>query len=199
MTDDPNAFPLRATGWLARRLADSDAPLLQRFFDANPTYAELAYGHPWPPDEAERELKDLPPAELPQGRTHFLGIERGAALRAFVSCTDDLLAPGVFHLGFLIVDEAEQGSGLAQQVFDALIAWAVARGALYLRLGVLAPNERGARFWQRQGLVEVKQRPDTPYGALRHTVRVLVKPLSGGSVADYLSRVARDRPEIRPE
>ena len=45
------------------------------------------------------------------------------------------------------------------------------------------------------GYREVRLRRGVPYGKNVNDIRVMVKPLAGGSLADYLAAVARDRPE----
>jgi len=94
-----------------------------------------------------------------------------------------------------MVDGAARGSGLARSLFDRVERWAIAGGATWLRLGVVTGNARAERFWSSAGFVEVRRREGVAMGAKVNTVRVMVKPLAGGTLADYLARVARDRPD----
>ena len=66
-------------------------------------------------------------------------------------------------------------------------------GARWLRLGVVADNLRGVRFWQRCGFQQVRVREDYALGERQHTLRVMVKPLSRADVLEYLALVQRDR------
>jgi hypothetical protein len=84
---------------------------------------------------------------------------------------------------------------LDKRFHGALEAWARAAGAQWIRLGVVDGNTRGERFWRRQGYVETRLRPGMTMGSKVNTVRVLFKPLAGGTRADYLALVVRDRPE----
>jgi ribosomal protein S18 acetylase RimI-like enzyme len=68
-------------------------------------------------------------------------------------------------------------------------------GAQWARLGVVAGNARAEKFWERLGYVEVRRRRGVQMGRRTHDVRVMVKPLAGGRFAQYLSLVARDRPD----
>jgi hypothetical protein len=45
---------------------------------------------------------------------------------------------------------------------------------------------------------EVRKRHDIEMGARTNTVRVMAKPLDGGTLREYLELVARDRPEPSP-
>jgi len=80
-------------------------------------------------------------------------------------------------------------------VLGRLERWAIASGAAWLRLGVIAGNDRAERFWESAGFVEVRRREGIAMGRKVNTVRVMVKPLAGGAVPDYLAQVSRDRPE----
>jgi hypothetical protein len=61
---------------------------------------------------------------------------------------------------------------------------------------VVKGNARAERFWERAGFVETRMRTDVAMGRLINTLRVMVKPLAGGAVADYLLLVPRDRPDV---
>lgn len=63
------------------------------------------------------------------------------------------------------------------------------------RLGAVVGNTRAERFWPKAGYIEVRQRQDIDTGARHNDLRVFAKPLAGGSIAHYLERVPRDRPD----
>jgi GNAT superfamily N-acetyltransferase len=117
------------------------------------------------------------------------------ALRAMANVFSDLLAPGVWHVGTYIVGRPWRGTGAARRWYDALEAWAQVNGARWMRLGVVAGNARAEAFWAACGYREVRVRKGIEMGARINTVRVLLKPLAGDSLADYLAQVPRDRPE----
>lgn len=50
------------------------------------------------------------------------------------------------------------------------------------------------RFWQRQGYVTTRLREGVDMGRRTNDLRVMVKPLGGRTMQDYLQRVLRDRP-----
>ena len=121
------------------------------------------------------------------------------ALVAMAIVVSDLLAARVWHVGLFIVATSRHGTGLAQELYDGLEAWAAANGATWLRLGVVKGNARAERFWERQGFIQVRLWHDVKMGRLTNTLRTMVKPLTGESIEIYLSRVERDRPEAEPD
>jgi len=172
----------------------AEIPAVQAFAEANPGYTWMVEGRPVPPDLAQVEFDELPPAELSYGRIRrLLAWERGSgALDGWIQVVEDLLAPGIWHIGLFLVAEARHGSGLAQQLHGALEAWAVDGGARWLRLGVAAVNERGARFWRRQGYAYLCARDVEAGGGRVNTIWVLAKPLPGNDLAGYLAAQTRD-------
>lgn len=80
-------------------------------------------------------------------------------------------------------------------MYDRLEAWMQTNGAEWLRLGVVKGNAKAERFWEKMGYMQVRERHDVPSGIQVNTLRVMVKPLAGGSLAEYLSKVERDRLE----
>jgi len=178
----------------------ADIPALQAFLEANPGYTAMIEARPVQPDAAQIEFDERPPAALPYRCVrHLLVRERaGGALDGWVQVVEDLLAPGIWHIGLFLVAEARHGSGLAQALHAALEAWAAGGGARWLRLGVAAVNVRGARFWRRQGYAYVCAREVEAGGGRVNEIWVLVKPLAGNDLAGYLAAQARDAAAAPP-
>jgi hypothetical protein len=107
----------------------------------------------------------------------------------------DLLAPSVWHIGTFIVATSRYGAGDAQVLYRSLESWALRSGACWLRLGVVRGNARAERFWEREGFSQARLRTGVEMGKLTNTLRVMFKPLAGGSMVQYLALVNRDRPE----
>ncbi|MEP7328489.1 MAG: hypothetical protein ABI777_04700 [Betaproteobacteria bacterium] len=84
---------------------------------------------------------------------------------------------------------------MAATMLRQLETWMSTGGAHWLRRGVVAGNDRAERFLAAQGYQEVRRREAIPMGVRSNIVRVLVKPVAGGSLDDYLTLVARDRPD----
>ena len=190
--------PVIAGGrWLSVEIGPDDAPALQAFYDANPLYSEMLQGQPWRAEAARQELAERPPADWPQGESRFWAVlerESGRWL-AYVSFVEDLLAEHVWHGAFFLVATAEHGSGLAAELYDAWESHAREHGARWLRCGVMTTNARGLAFWKRRGYVEVRQREQGGESGPPQRTSVQVKPLGDATVAEYLERVERDRPE----
>jgi hypothetical protein len=177
----------------AEVLTAADLPELQAFFEANPEYTlavngELPHAH-----EAQEDFDELPPADMPYRHRWVIGLrDEAGALQAYIGVLSDLLAEGVWHIGIFLVATALHGTGAAQSFNAALESWMISNGARWLRLGVVEGNTRAERFWQTLGYCEVRRRSGVTMGSRSNTVRVLVKPLAGSGLADYLARVPRD-------
>lgn len=181
-------------------LQAADIPALQVFFDANPEYFLAVGGEPAGPNLAVEEFHELPPAELSYSRMHYLAFvpatDAAAPWRAIAQITCDLVAEGVCHIGLFIVASAHHGQGDAQALFACIERWAQqSQGARWLRLGVVVGNVKAERFWAAQGFVELRQRHGVATGPRLNSLRVMLKPLAGATQQEYLTLVARDRPD----
>jgi len=173
-----------------------EMPRLQKFFEENPEYDLSVNGQPPHPGEALEEFESMPPAEWPMGRKWLLSFEAGdGSMIGMADVISDLLVKDVWHIGLFIVSTRLHGAGVARELYAGLEGWMMARGARWVRLGVVAGNARAERFWERVGYQEVRVRRGVEMGKRTNDLRVMAKPLTGGSMADYLALVARDRPE----
>ena len=179
----------------ARLIDEAGLPALQAFFDANPEYFLQVYGEPALPDEARQEFEDRPPAEMPFESIWLIGFfDRDGQLDAIASVTGGFFHSSVWHLGLFIVATQRHGDGLAPALYAALEGWIREQGAQWLRLGVVVGNERGERFWRRQGFGELRQRGPVSMRQREQMLSVMMKPLAGNATDDYLALVERDRP-----
>jgi GNAT superfamily N-acetyltransferase len=193
---DRGSFVFEVGGLRAVELEPSDAPALQRFFEANPEYFFNVTGQPPTPDEALRELHDAPPADITFERTWLLGfVDDVDELVAFANVVSDFMADGVWLIGLFVVASSLHGTGTSAALCRALESWACANGSRWIRLAVVIGNARAERFWRKVGYTEVRQHTDVAMGQRVNTLRIMVKPLAGGEVSQYLALVARDRPE----
>jgi GNAT superfamily N-acetyltransferase len=185
-----------AGAFRAFELSAAEIPTLQRFLDANPEYCLAVNGEPPGAREAHEEFHGTPPAGMTWSNKWLIGFaDEADTMAGFASVVSDLVAPGVWHIGLFIVATSRHGSGAAQAMYRPLEAWAVGQGAQWLRLGVVAGNARAERFWERAGYAEVRRRGGVEIGRRTPAVRVMVKPLAGGTLPRYLALVVRDRPE----
>lgn len=169
---------------------------LQRFFEANPEYYLICNGEPAGPTEAHTEIHELPPADMSYTKKILFGYSNESVeLVGMSNVISDLLAPGVWHIGYFMVGTTSFGSGLSRNLYAHLEQWIVEQGAHWMRLGVLQCNPRAGRFWRSLGYTEVSQRHGVQYGKKTHTLDVLYKPLTGGTVEEYRALVPRDVPQ----
>jgi GNAT superfamily N-acetyltransferase len=179
-----------------RELGAADVAAVQRFFERNPEYFFTVNGEAPKPDEAEHEFADVPPAGMPYRAMWLLGFFDGeGALVGVATIVGDFFQPHVWHVGLFIVASALHGSGVAQSLYRRLEGWMVERGARWLRLGVVRGSFKAERFWERCGYVQVRERGPLTMGRKSNVLRVMAKPLAGGTIAEYLALVERDRPE----
>jgi GNAT superfamily N-acetyltransferase len=177
-------------------LKPNNVPLLQQFFDANPAYFMAVHGEAARPNEAHDEFHEPLPAGWSFGKRWLLGWgDATGSLAAIANITSDLLSVGVWHIGLFIVGSARHGGGNSHALYRDIEEWAKANGAAWLRLGVVTGNTRAERFWERQGFQEVRRRSDVEMGMRVNTIRVMIKPLRGGTADVYLTLVPRDRPD----
>lgn len=194
MTVGPSLFDAGALR--AVELDAGDVPALQRFFETNPEYFLNATGQPPAADEALHELQDAPPPSVTLSRTWLLGfVDDAGALVAMANVASDFMAEGVWLIGLFIVASPLHGTGTSEVVYRALESWIRGRGARWIRLAVVAGNTRPERFWPKVGYAEVCRRSGVEMGRRVNTLRVMVKPLAGDGVVEYLELVARDRPD----
>lgn len=175
-------------------LLGGDTAELQIFFDQAPEYFIAVNGEPATPTEAHEELQGYLPAGWSCSRMYWLGYrDADDQLISVVNIAADLLAVGVWHIGLLLVHTRLHGTGLAQRLHADLEAWAISKGAQWLRLTVVVGNAKAERFWPKLGYRPVRIREGIIMGRQVNTVSIQVKPVAGGSLHEYLERVPRDR------
>jgi predicted N-acetyltransferase YhbS len=185
------AGPLRAV-----ELDVGDVHALQGFFEANPEYFFSVTGQGPAADEALHELRDAPPADVTLSRIWLLGfVDDAGALVAMANVASDFMAGGVWLIGLFVVASSLHGTGTSEVVYRALESWTRGNGARWIRLAVVVGNPKPERFWGKVGYTEVCRRAGVAMGQRVNTLRIMVKPLAGGEVPEYLALVARDRPE----
>lgn len=183
-------------GLLAFEIGAHDVPELQCFFETNPDYFVTVTGEPPAAQEAEDEFWGGLPDGWSFGKKWLLGFRNDAGLLVgMANVVSDLLAPHVWHIGLFIVATSRHGTGDAKALYHGLESWTMALGAEWLRLGVVLGNARAERFWERLGFTETRTRGNIAMGKRVNTVRVMMKPLAGGTLPQYLSLIERDRPE----
>ena len=183
-------------GYRLRELGAGDVDVVQRFFETNPEYFFTVNGEGPGAEEAKHEFADLPPAGMPYRAMWLLGFydEKDGALIGVATIVGDFLQPHVWHVGLFVVATALHGSGVAHALYRKLEGWMIGAGARWLRLGVVQGSVKAERFWARCGYVQVRERGPVTMGKKSNLLRVMAKPLAGGTIDEYLALVERDRP-----
>ncbi|MGH6609779.1 MAG: GNAT family N-acetyltransferase [Burkholderiaceae bacterium] len=180
--------------FVVKQARREEMPELQIFSEANPEYWLLTHGHPPAADDAIRGFESNPPPDMRYSE-HLQFLVRSVPTMKIVGQIDvatDLRATGVYHLGFFMTATNMHGTGFSQRLYRAYEQWAVERGARWLRLGVVQANARAEAFWRNLGYVEVRRQVDYVLGDLSHVLLVMVKPIAGETLRDYLEVVPRD-------
>ena len=177
-------------------LTSEHESLLQNFFEENPEYFLAVQGEPANPNEAHEEIY----SQLPEGwsftKKWVIGyLDENGSLVAMANIISDLLASGVWHIGLFMVATSLYGTGKSQVLYRGLESWAMSNGANWLRIGVVKGNLRAEHFWERLGYIQTRVRDGFIIGRQTNTLRVMCKPLAGGTLDQYLSLIERDRPE----
>jgi GNAT superfamily N-acetyltransferase len=137
----------------------------------------------------------VPPDDMTWRGKHVLEIAaRDASAGAIADVITDLCAPGVWHVGLFIAATRLHGSGESAELYLSLESWMREGGAAWARLGVVIGNTAAERFWNKRGYVEVQRRKDVPMKDRVVDLRVMAKPLAGGTIAEYRSIMPRDDP-----
>ena len=177
-------------------LNEQSQPELQRFYEDNPEYFIAVEGEPAGPNAAHETIQDKPPPGWSFAKEWLIGyFNAGGSMIAVADVVADLLAPGVWHVGLFILATERHGSGEAQMMMGGLESWAISNGAQWLRLGVVIGNARAERFWESLGFQDARTREGVEMGKRRNSMRIMFKPLAGGTRDQYFSLVDRDRPE----
>ena len=130
-----------------RPLAPSDAPILQRLYDACPAAFDSLIGRAAPPDLADN---DLTQAQSTPGRTQ-LGVFLDEDLIGFIDCKLDADAPNWAHLGLLLLAAPYDEPTIASSILRILTRWLIGLGVAQLETGVPAHDAAAIRFWLGQG------------------------------------------------
>jgi len=190
-----NRYGFATNEFVASEAQRENIPELQAFTESNSEYWLLTHGHPAAPDDAARSFEWQPPPDMTYSE-HLQLLVRDASSREMLGQIDvatDLMATGVYHLGFFLTATRTHGTGFAHRLYQAYEHWAVKRGARWLRLGVVEVNRRAAAFWRRHGYIEQRRQSDYMLGDVRHVLIKMVKPMAGETLDDYLDAVPSDR------
>ncbi|HYM47421.1 MAG TPA: GNAT family N-acetyltransferase [Burkholderiaceae bacterium] len=181
--------------FVAQHVQREDLAELQAFAESNLEYWLLTHGHPPAPDDAVRSFERHPPPDMGYSEHLRLLVRDGSTseILAQINLATDLMAAGVYHLGFFMTATRTRGTGFAHRLYEAYERWAMDRGARWGRLGVVEANRHAEAFWRRHGYVEVRRQDNYVLGDRSHVLITMVKPMLEETLRDYLRAVPRDR------
>lgn len=162
---------------MIRDLTRDDLPAVAALFAAAADYVLLERGAPADPAAlAEEFFTDAPPGIDPATSLR-LGVFDGARLLGKADAAFGYPEATDAYIGLMIFDPAARGAGLGAGLLRAIETRARERGATRLLIAALEANEKGRAFWTREGFELQQLFRDRDYGAARHTVYRMVKPL----------------------
>ena len=129
-----------------RPLTPSDAPGLQRLYDACPAAFASLLGRTAPSDLA---ANDLSQAQATLGRVQ-LGVFLDEELIGFIDCKLDADMPERGHLGLLLLAAPYDDPSIAASILRILTRWLMGLGITQLETGVPAHDAAAIRFWLGQ-------------------------------------------------
>ena len=130
-----------------RRAALGDEPILRELRLQALREAPVAFGSTYEREMA-RTTADWQRWMSP-GVTFIL--EDAAGARGMVAGLHDETDPAVVHLMAMWVHPQMRGSGSANELVAAVVAWARSEGAKLVRLKVIQGNDRARHFYERMG------------------------------------------------
>lgn len=149
------------------RLAETDAPALERLFTRCGDYFDLLEGRPAGPAAALERLRD----GVPHDRIDLGLIGSDGEITGLIGATRHHRTASQWYLDPLLLDPAWRGRGFGSTVYWSFQHWIVAQGARSIALAVPAANGRAHRFWQSLGFGRPHSHPMRRIG-LRHHVLI---------------------------
>ncbi len=150
------------------RLGEDDAPEIDALLSRCAEFIRIAEGHE-PEGGDGLLLLNERPNEAPEAQKLVLGVFDGPCLIGILDLLKDHPAPGVWHLGLMLLEPARRRAGIGTALVKGLGDWVEAQGGRALRLGVAEQNAAGLRFWMRQGFRDIGS-IDEDLGPFRRTV-----------------------------
>lgn len=162
---------------MIRELTLDDLPAVTALFAAAADYTLLEQGQPADPGaQAAEFFTDAPPGIDPASSLR-LGVFEGGRLIGKADVAFGYPEATDAYIGLMIFDPAARGTGAGARLLREIETRARARGATRLLIAALEANTRGRAFWTREGFALQQVFPDRSYGAARHNVLRMAKPL----------------------
>ncbi|WP_294246133.1 GNAT family N-acetyltransferase [uncultured Sphingomonas sp.] len=151
----------------SRELTEADAPAVADLFVRCADYFLLQDGVMPEPADAVALFADVPPEKAADDQV-VLGWRDDRGLYAVAAVLRDYPDDGIWYLGLLLVDGTRRRLGIGRSLYEAIEAWAAARGARHMRLAVLEANVAGECFWRALGFEEIRRVGPDKFKEKRH-------------------------------
>ena len=162
--------------YTVRYLRAGDETLIFDLMQRCAEFSLLVSGQPPEPQEAADLLVDLPPGKGLEDKFAMGVFDGPEKLLGLVDLIRGYPRPEVWFIGLMQLDPAYRGQGLGRQLYQALEAWSIQRGAREIMLGVVAQNVDGLAFWEKLGFQVIDRKPGK-FGLVETAVLVMQKPV----------------------
>jgi len=163
-----------------RRISGSpdDADVVQRIYDAAPTYSWVTTGAPSRPGSAVETFSMLPDGCAADAKHMYL-VCRGDEQVGFVDVIRGYPSEDSAYIGLFILIESQHGQGIGRRTFrdlETLIAkW---RDVRRIRLTVIEANVPALSFWDAMGFIRTGEYAPYESGTVRSRHVLFEKPLT---------------------
>ncbi len=159
--------------------------IFQRFLEECQDFNLISDGEPVQPDAAEKLFTELPP-DNSLANKYVLGLWHDQTLCGVVDLLLGYPESGICWIGLMLFSPTYRGQGLGKSTLDYLSTVLISIGIDRLQLGVLQENDKGRRFWQKQGFKELRRKENYKCGQKTHTVIVMEKSLPDQGIQSNL-------------
>ncbi len=183
MIDKPEPL-FSVAGLDAVLLTMESAPELQNLLGRCADYFKETDGRRAKKNAAIRDLNDVPPG-FDKTNLMALGLRRPTGVLAGVFITlRNYPREHVWYLTLFLLDPAWRGRKIGRSCYFAFEDWVRSQSAEGIMLSVVAPNHRGAKFWESVGFGFPRCYPPSRFGVKRHVLIEFEKTLTADMTAE---------------
>jgi GNAT superfamily N-acetyltransferase len=167
----PSSAPLFSVPGLdAIVLSQESAPALQNLLGRCTDFFKMAEGRPAQKNAAIKELNDVPPGFAKENLL-CLGLRRvGDVLAGVLIALRHYPRENQWYISLFLLDPGWRGRQTGRTVYLAFENWVKGQNAEAILLAVVAPNQKGAKFWESVGFVLPRCYPPSRFGLRRHVL-----------------------------
>ena len=161
--------------WSLREMAPNEGRDLQALFVRCADFFEISQGGPPERGQAQDQFSSLPPGASHIDKAVLAIVDEDGTMIGAVDFVYGWPDGMTIMLGLLLLEPDARRQGIGSQVLEGLLGMWRAEGFQRVRIGVVAGNVSGRRFWERHDFAEVKRepRPNVSGGEVLVMVRLL--------------------------